>query len=172
MKKILFAVDGTKSCQKAAEFVVKFFGDREDCAFTIIHVKTPIMLYGEAALAAYEDVNQYCPARPHALNVSVDWDKQWCGWYGSNISLTGRVLSAVDYTGMMLDAPFTEYEIHNPAYTIWKVQLTNRFRDGLRLNIAVDNIFNYAPRTYYFNSPVTLGVNLMVGVSVDLDKWL
>lgn len=118
------------------------------------------------------DVNQYCPARPHALNVSVDWDKQWCGWYGSNISLTGRVLSAVDYTGMMLDAPFTEYEIHNPAYTIWKVQLTNRFRDGLRLNIAVDNIFNYAPRTYYFNSPVTLGVNLMVGVSVDLDKWL
>lgn len=58
MKKILFAVDGTKSCQKAAEFVVKFFGDREDCAFTIIHVKTPIMLYGEAALAAYEEIEK------------------------------------------------------------------------------------------------------------------
>ena len=55
MKKILFAVDDTKSCQKAAEFVVNFFGDREDCAITIIHVKTPIMLYGEAALAAYEE---------------------------------------------------------------------------------------------------------------------
>lgn len=58
MKKILFAVDVTKSCQKAAEFVVKFFGDREDCAFTIIHVKTPIMLYGEAALAAYEEIEK------------------------------------------------------------------------------------------------------------------
>lgn len=58
MKKILFAVDGTKSCQKAAEFVVKFFGDREDCTFTIIHVKTPIMLYGEAALAAYEEIEK------------------------------------------------------------------------------------------------------------------
>ena len=44
MKKILFAVDDTKACQKAAEFVVNFFGDREDCAITIIHVKTPIML--------------------------------------------------------------------------------------------------------------------------------
>ena len=58
MKKILFAVDDTKSCQKAAEFVVNFFGDREDCAITIIHVKTPIMLYGEAALAAYEDIEK------------------------------------------------------------------------------------------------------------------
>ncbi|MDE7175930.1 MAG: universal stress protein [Helicobacter sp.] len=58
MKKILFAIDGTKSCQKAAEFVVSFFGDREDCAITIIHVKTPIMLYGEAALAAYEEIEK------------------------------------------------------------------------------------------------------------------
>ena len=58
MKKILFAIDGTKSCQKAAEFVVGFFGDREDCTFTIIHVKTPIMLYGEAALAAYEEIEK------------------------------------------------------------------------------------------------------------------
>ena len=58
MKKILFAVDDTKACQKAAEFVVNFCGDREDCAITIIHVKTPIMLYGEAALAAYEDIEK------------------------------------------------------------------------------------------------------------------
>ncbi|TLD87273.1 universal stress protein [Helicobacter sp. MIT 05-5294] len=58
MKQILFAIDGTKSCQKAAEFVVNFFGDREDCAITIIHVKTPIMLYGEAALAAYEEIEK------------------------------------------------------------------------------------------------------------------
>ncbi|MBX7490478.1 universal stress protein [Helicobacter turcicus] len=58
MKKILFAVDGTSSCQKAAQFVVNFFGDREDCAISIIHVKTPIMLYGEAALAAYEEIEK------------------------------------------------------------------------------------------------------------------
>ena len=62
--------------------------------------------------------------------------------------------------------------MHNPAYSIWKVQLTNRIKEGLRVNIAVDNIFNYAPRTYYYNSPMTLGVNLMVGVSVDIDKIL
>lgn len=58
MKKILFAIDSTPSCHKAAEFVANFFGDREDCAITIIHAKTPIMLYGEAALAAYEEIEQ------------------------------------------------------------------------------------------------------------------
>ncbi len=58
MKKILFALDGTKSCQKAAEFVVNFFGDRDDWAITIIHYKTPTMLYGEAALAAYEEIEK------------------------------------------------------------------------------------------------------------------
>lgn len=112
-------------------------------------------------------INQYCPARPHAVNVRVDWDKRWNKWYGTNIALTGRVLSAVSYTSMEMDAPFNEYEVNNPAYTIWKIQLSNRIKERFRLNIAVDNIFNYAPRTYYFNSPVTLGVNLMVGGSYD-----
>ena len=58
MKNILFAVDKTASCQKAAQFVVDFFGDREDCAIHLIHVKTPIVLYGEAALAAYEEIER------------------------------------------------------------------------------------------------------------------
>ena len=58
MKKILFAVDSTQACEKAAQFVVDFFGDREDCSITITHVKTPIMLYGEAALAAYEEIEK------------------------------------------------------------------------------------------------------------------
>ena len=58
MKKILFAVDDTAACQKAAEFVIGFFGDREDCAITLIHVKTPIILYGEAALAAYDEIEE------------------------------------------------------------------------------------------------------------------
>lgn len=113
------------------------------------------------------NVNQYCPARPHAVNVRVDWDKQWTKGYGTSIVLTGRVLSAITYNSVEMVAPFNEYEVHNPAYTIWKIQLTNRIREKLRVNIAVDNIFNYAPSTYYFNSPVTLGVNLMVGASYD-----
>ncbi len=114
------------------------------------------------------NINQYCPARPHALNIRLDWDKQWTSWYGVNVILTGRVLSALDYNSVEAVPPFNVYDVHNPAYSIWKIQASNRLGNAVRVNVAVDNIFNYAPRTYYYNSPTTLGVNLMVGVSVDL----
>lgn len=114
------------------------------------------------------NINQYCPARPHAVNIRLDWDKQWTSWYGINVILTGRVLSALDYESVEAVAPFNVYDVHNPAYSVWKIQASNRLGDAVRVNVTLDNIFNYAPRTYYYNSPTTLGVNLMVGVSVDL----
>ena len=112
----------------------------------------------------------YCPARPHSFNLRLDWDKQWTPFYGTTLSVLGRVLSAVDYETMQMDYPFATNHVHNPAYTIWKVQMQNRLGKAVSLNIALDNVFNYAPKVYYFNSPITLGINLMAGVSVDIDK--
>ena len=112
----------------------------------------------------------YCPARPHSFNLRLDWDKQWTSFYGTTLSVSGRVLSAVDYETVQMDYPYTPRHVHNPAYTIWKLQLQNRLGKGIRLNVAVDNVFNYAPDVYYFNSPVTLGINLMAGISVDLER--
>ena len=112
----------------------------------------------------------YCPARPHSFNLRLDWDKQWTSFYGTTLSVSGRVLSAVDYETVQMDYPYTPRQVHNPAYTIWKLQLQNRLGKGIRLNVAVDNVFNYAPEVYYFNSPVTLGINLMAGISVDVER--
>lgn len=113
----------------------------------------------------------YCPVRPHSLNVRLDWSHQWTSFYGSTFSVIGRVLSSVDYETVQMDYPFTPRQVHNPAYTIWKLQLQNRLGKGVRLNVALDNVFNYSPSVYYFNSPVTLGINLMTGVSVDLERF-
>lgn len=113
----------------------------------------------------------YSPARPHSFNVRLDWDCHWNNFYSTTFSVSGRVLSAVDYETVQMDYPFATRRVHNPAYTIWRLQLQNRLGNGIRLNVAVDNIFNYSPRVYYFNSPVTLGVNLMAGISVDVDKF-
>ncbi len=112
----------------------------------------------------------YCPARPHSFNLRLDWDRQWTSFYGTTLSVSGRVLSAVDYETVQMDYPYTPRQVHNPAYTIWKLQLQNRLGKGIRLNVAVDNVFNYAPEVYYFNSPVTLGINLMAGISVDVER--
>ena len=76
--------------------------------------------------------------------------------------ISGRFLSEVGYTSMTAYEPFTSFN------TIWKAQLTQTIKNKVRINIAIDNIFNYAPKTYEYNSPVTLGANLMVGIGLDL----
>ena len=114
--------------------------------------------------------NQYAPARPHSLIVRADWSKAWTKNYATTLLVTGRYLSPLTYTKMQMAPPFSLYDIDCSGYSIWKVQLTNRIRKAFSLNVALDNIFNYAPRHYLFNSPTTLGINLMVGVSIDIDK--
>lgn len=114
---------------------------------------------------------QYCPARPHAFNCKFDWSHRWKRNYKTSLTVTGRVLSKVSYTSMYMYEPFEQYRVTNPAYTLWKIQLAQHIYRGCRLNIAVDNIFNYSPKVYSFNSPTTLGTNLMVGLNLDLEKF-
>lgn len=119
---------------------------------------------------AVDNTTPYAPARPHSLNLRLDWDARWTAFYNTTLSVSGRVLSAVDYETVQMDYPFAPRHVHNPAYTIWRLQLQNRLGRAVSLNVAVDNVFNYAPHVYYYNSPQTLGANLMVGVSVDVDR--
>ena len=60
--------------------------------------------------------------------------------------------------------------IHYPAYTLWKLSAVQRFGKAVKLTAAVDNLFNYKPKYYYFNSPLTDGANLMLGLSIDINK--
>ena len=114
-------------------------------------------------------ITQYCPARPHSVNIKIDWTRDLLKFYTLNLSLTGRVLSAVSYDSMIMYEPFEKIRIKNPAYTIWKIQAANTLFDGITLTLAVDNIFNYSPKTYYYNSPATLGTNFIATLSIDLD---
>lgn len=115
-------------------------------------------------------VTQYCPARPHSLNVRLGWAHDWADNYSTDIVLSGRVYSSVSYQSMYMYEPFEPRCITNPAYTLWKIQLTQNIYRGIHLNIAVDNIFNYAPKVYSYNAPVTLGANLMVGLNLSLHE--
>ena len=57
-----------------------------------------------------------------------------------------------------------------PAYTMWKLNLTQNIYKGIHVTLTADNLFNYRPSYYYFNSPYTTGTTLAAGVSVDLDR--
>ena len=56
------------------------------------------------------------------------------------------------------------------GYTIWRLMLQHHIWRGIRLNTAVDNLFNYKPKSYYYCSPLTTGTSFTIGLSVDLDN--
>ena len=110
-------------------------------------------------------------SRPHSLTWRLDYDHQFSDAYGLNVALSGRFLSAVtltEYTSTLLDKTTRQ---HYDAYSLWKLSLSQRFAKGITLNCALDNLFNYKPKNYYANSPVTIGLTASVGVSVDIDKF-
>ena len=116
--------------------------------------------------------NQYIPAREHALNARVEYDRQINKHYGLNIALQGRVLSGVenveykDYYDVSKGTVAVEY----PAYTIWKLSVVQRVGKAVKVHAALDNLFGYKPKYYYLNSPITDGINLQIGISIDVDK--
>lgn len=116
--------------------------------------------------------NQYIPAREHALNARIDYDRQISKLYGLNIGLQGRVLSGVENVEYKdyYDVSKGTIRIKYPAYSIWKLSLTQRIGKALKVNAALDNILGYKPKYYYLNSPITDGVTFQIGMSVDIDK--
>lgn len=110
-------------------------------------------------------------ARPHSLTWRIGYDHQFTPNYGLNAALSGRFLSAVDVTEYTSSALEEMTQTQYDGYSLWKVSLSQRFVKGITLNCAVDNIFNYQPKNYYANSPVTLGTTMTVGLSIDIDKF-
>ena len=141
-------------------------------SYAYIHEQLPKDANGEAIN------NQYQPARPHSLTARLEWDKQLTKNYGLNIALTGRFLSAVSNIEFVDYQTRDEYgrllrkEARYPAYTMWKLQATQRIGQAARLTLTLDNLFDYQPEYHYFNSPFTDGIAVMAGLSVDIDKVL
>lgn len=116
--------------------------------------------------------NQYIPARKHSVTVRLDWEKTFSPRYTLTASVSGRAISGVknveyrDYYDISAGTVTVSY----PPYTLWKLSLAQTLGKHVRLTLAVDNIFNYKPKYYYLNCPLTDGANFMAGVSVDLYK--
>ena len=118
--------------------------------------------------------NQYIPARKHALNLHADWEHSFSKAYGVDIVVDGKVMSGVDNVEYVnyYDISQGVANVSYPAYTMWKLMISNRIGKAIRVNLTVDNLLNYKPKYYYLNAPLTDGANLMAGVSIDIDKLI
>lgn len=114
--------------------------------------------------------NQYIPARRHSLNVRMDYERQFTAGYGLGIGISGRVFSGTENMEYKNYYDISEgmVTVSYPAYSIWKMSLVQRIGKAVKVNVALDNILDYRPKYYYLNAPLTDGINLQVGLSVDL----
>ena len=108
-------------------------------------------------------------SRPHSLTAKIDYRKVLSN-YEFDVTLSGRYLSSAHYH-TFADGDYSSYTAaSSPAYTIWKLALSQRFFNAFRLTLTADNLFNYRPKTYEYNSPVTAGTTFAATVAVDIEQ--
>lgn len=109
--------------------------------------------------------------RPHTATVRLDYGKNWNN-YGFNVSLNGRLLSEVTTDVYTSSTSYEQTERQTyPAYTMWKLSMSNYIWKGINVTLSVDNLFNYVPKYYYSNSPSTTGTTFMAGLSIDIEEF-
>lgn len=100
--------------------------------------------------------------RSHSLTWRFGYDHRFSRHYALDAALSGR------WQGK----PQSGRSDVDQGYTIWKIMLQHHLWRGFHLNTAIDNLFNYKPKSYYYCSPLTTGTSFSIGLSIDLDKVL
>lgn len=102
--------------------------------------------------------SQFSQPRPHSATWRIDYDRQLCSGYRIYAGLSGRYMSKAS----------SRYETDG-AYSLWKFTLQQRIWHGINVNFVIDNILNYKPNIYYWNSAPTNGRTWSVGLSIDVN---
>ena len=109
--------------------------------------------------------------RPHSATARIEYGRSWKN-YGFNVALSGRVLSAVTTEVYTSATNYEETETQTyPAYTIWKLTVSQDIWRGIQLNVIVDNLFNYRPDYYYSSTPSTVGTTAAVSLSMNIEEF-
>ena len=111
----------------------------------------------ESGNVYYSDFYQ---PRSHSMTWRIGYDHRFSTHYALDAALSGR------YQGK----PQSGRQDVDQGYTIWKLMLQHHVWHGLTVTTAVDNLFNYKPKSYYYCSPLTTGTSFSIGLSVDIDK--
>ena len=111
----------------------------------------------------------YMPARPHSATARLSYDRRFSPHYAAGVQLSGRFLS--ELTGREYNsATGASRPLRYPAYALLRLTLTQKLGTAVRLNLTADNLLNYRPHIYYYNAPLTDGLSLAVGMTLDLDR--
>ena len=111
----------------------------------------------ETGKVYYSDFYQ---PRSHSMTWRMGYDHRFSRNYALDAALSGR------FQGK----PQSGRKDVDQGYTIWKLMLQHHVWHGVTVITAIDNLFNYKPKSYYYCSPLTTGTSFSVGLSIDIDK--
>lgn len=136
--------------------------------------------WGLGARASYVYTNEHvrkgepytASTRPHTATIRFDYTKTWKN-YALMVALNGRVLSKVAVDEFVSVTNYDETErVDYPAYTMWKLNVTQSIWKGIDVIATIDNLFNYVPKYNYSSTPSTTGISFAIGLSLDIDKMV
>jgi outer membrane receptor for ferrienterochelin and colicins len=104
--------------------------------------------------------SQFNQPRNHSMTWRVGYNHRFARFYTLDAAISGR----------WLGKPQSGRSDVDQGYTIWKLMLQHHIWRGFHLNTAIDNLFNFKPKGYYYSSPLTTGTSFSIGLSVDLDR--
>ena len=104
--------------------------------------------------------SQFNQPRNHSMTWRAGYNHRFTRHYTLDAVLSGR----------WLGKPQSGRSDVDQGYTIWKLLLQHHLWHGIHLNTAIDNLFNYKPKVYYYSSPLTKGTSFSIGLSVDIDR--
>lgn len=98
------------------------------------------------------------PTRPHALTFKADYSRLWKSGWLFNATANFKWLSSVTGDVRSLFSPEAARQQRYPAYSMLGVTFSQTFPKNLTLGVSIDNLLNYIPDYYYYNSPLTTGI--------------
>lgn len=98
------------------------------------------------------------PTRPHALTLKADYSHLWKTDWRFNATANFKWLSSVTGDVMSLFSPEAARQQRYPAYSLLGLNLSQTFPKNITLGVSIDNLLNYRPNYYYYNSPLTTGI--------------
>ncbi|MDR2980368.1 MAG: TonB-dependent receptor [Bacteroidales bacterium] len=119
-----------------------------------------------------EDGINVSDTRPHSVTgrFSYDLNKKK---YGLNVTLSGKLQGKLTLATLVDDSDpdnLVFIETDYPTYMIWRLTINQRFWKAYNLTLGIDNLFNYKPERYTYNTTLSSGISPFVGVSIDIDK--
>lgn len=108
------------------------------------------------------------PTRPHALTLRGDYTRLWKSGWRFSATANFKWMSAV--TGDVLDL-FSQEAARTqryPAYSLLGISASQTMWNQLTLTVGIDNLLNYIPDYYYYNSPLTTGIGGYISLAWEI----